>query len=179
MKGPSITQRPPQGQPLVAALGHGDPAYRLIASSADIGFITPHSADEVATLVETIAALRPDRTTPVRILPDLVVFLADTPAAAAAHRAQLDELLGREYISDAEVFVGTPAQLADLLQQWQTAGADGFRLRPASIPHDLQQITDALVPELQRRGVFRSSYEASTLRDLFGLSRPANRYTHS
>ena len=179
VKGPSITQRPPQGQPLVAALGHGDPAYRLIASSADIGFITPHSADEVATLVETIAALRPDRTTPVRILPDLVVFLADTPAAAAAHRAQLDELLGREYISDAEVFVGTPAQLADLLQQWQTAGADGFRLRPASIPHDLQQITDALVPELQRRGVFRSSYEASTLRDLFGLSRPANRYTHS
>lgn len=179
VKGPSITQRPPQGQPLVAALGHGDPAYQLIASSADIGFITPHSADEVATIIETVTTLRTDGATPLRILPDLVVFLADTPSAAAAHRAQLDELLGREYISDAEVFVGTPAQLADLLQQWQTAGADGFRLRPASIPHDLQQITGSLVPELQRRGVFRSGYQGSTLRDLFGLSRPANRYAHS
>lgn len=179
VKGPSITQRPPQGQPLVAALGHGDPAYQLIASSADVGFITPHGADEVATIIETVTTLRTDAAIPLRILPDLVVFLADTPSAAAAHRAQLDELLGREYISDAEVFVGTPAQLADLLQQWQTAGADGFRLRPASIPHDLQQITGSLVPELQRRGVFRSGYQGSTLRDLFGLSRPANRYAHS
>jgi len=179
VKGPSITQRPPQGQPLVAALGHGDPAYQLIAAGADIGFITPHGADEVATIIETVTTLRTDDATPLRILPDLVVFLADTPSAAAAHRAQLDELLGREYISDAEVFVGTPAQLADLLQQWQTAGADGFRLRPASIPHDLQQITGSLVPELQRRGVFRGGYQGSTLRDLFGLSRPANRYAHS
>lgn len=179
VKGPSITQRPPQGQPLVAALGHGDPAYRLIAAGADVGFITPHGADEVATIIETVTTLRTDAAIPLRILPDLVVFLADTPSAAAAHRAQLDELLGREYISDAEVFVGTPAQLADLLQQWQTAGADGFRLRPASIPHDLQQITGSLVPELQRRGVFRSGYQGSTLRDLFGLSRPANRYAHS
>lgn len=179
VKGPSITPRPPQGQPLVAALGHGDPAYRLIAAGADIGFITPHDTDEVAGIIETITSLRTDNTTPLRILPDLVVFLADTPTAAAAHRAQLDEALGREYISDAEVFVGTPAQLADLLQQWQAAGADGFRLRPASIPHDLHQITGALVPELQRRGVFRNGYEHSTLRGLFGLSRPANRYAHS
>lgn len=179
VKGPSITQRPPQGQPLVAALGHGDPAYRLIAAGADIGFITPHGADEVGTIIETITALRADGAAPLRVLPDLVVFLADTATAAAAHRAQLDDLLGREYISDAEVFVGTAAQLADLLQQWQAAGADGFRLRPASVPHDLHQITGALVPELQRRGVFRSGYEQSTLRGLFGLSRPANRYAHS
>jgi alkanesulfonate monooxygenase SsuD/methylene tetrahydromethanopterin reductase-like flavin-dependent oxidoreductase (luciferase family) len=179
VKGPSITPRPPQGQPVVAALGHGDPAYGLIASSADIGFITPHSADETRALVDTIAALRSDDSAPVRILPDLVVFLADTATAAAAHRAHLDDLLGREYISDAEVFVGTPVQLADLLQQWHAAGADGFRLRPAAVGHDLHQITDGLVPELQRRGVFRDSYEQHTLRGLFGLSRPANRYaTH-
>ena len=41
VKGPSITPRPPQGQPIVAALGHGAPAYELIARSADIGFVTP------------------------------------------------------------------------------------------------------------------------------------------
>lgn len=179
VKGPSITPRPPQGQPLVAALGHGEPAYRLIAAGADLGFITPHGADKVVAITETIAALRADGAMPVRILPDLTVFLADSATAAAAHRTQLDELLGREYISDAEVFVGTPAQLADLLQSWQAAGADGFRLRPAAIPHDLHQITGALVPELQRRGLFRTGYRQNTLRGLFGLPRPANRYAHS
>ena len=90
---------------------------------------------------------------------------------------RLDDALGREYRSDAEVFVGTPRGLADLLQQWHTAGAAGFRLRPATVPHDLLQITDGLVPELQRRGAFRTSYAGATLRDTLGLARPANRYS--
>jgi alkanesulfonate monooxygenase SsuD/methylene tetrahydromethanopterin reductase-like flavin-dependent oxidoreductase (luciferase family) len=177
VRGPSITPRPPQGQPIVAALGHVDPAYRLIAGSADIGFVTPHSTDEVTSLVDTITSLRPTHAPPVQVFADLVVFLADTADEATARRDRLDELAGSEYRSDAEIFVGTPAQLADLLQAWLAAGAAGFRLRPASLPHDLQQITDVLVPELQRRGLFRESYEASTLRGLLGLTRPANRYT--
>ncbi|CRZ15411.1 LLM class flavin-dependent oxidoreductase [Mycolicibacterium neworleansense] len=177
VKGPSITPRPPQGQPLVAALGHVDPAYQLIAGSTDVGFVTPHTADEVTALVDTIAALRPTNVPPVRVFADLVVFLEDTPDAARARRERLDDLAGTEYLSDAEIFAGTPAQLADLLQAWHSAGAAGFRLRPASLPHDLQQITDVLVPDLQRRGLFRETYEASTLRGLLGLTRPANRYS--
>lgn len=177
VKGPSITPRPPQGQPIVAALGHVEPAYRLIAGSADVGFVTPHSAEEVTALVDTVAAPRPADAPAVRVFADLVVFLDGTLDAARARRERLDELAGTQYRSDAEIFAGTPAQLADLLAAWHTAGASGFRLRPASIPHDLQQITDVLVPDLQRRGLFRQSYEASTLRGLLGLHRPANRYT--
>ncbi|MEN4396614.1 LLM class flavin-dependent oxidoreductase [Mycolicibacterium senegalense] len=177
VKGPSITPRPPQGQPIVAALGHVDPAYQLIAGSTDVGFVTPHSPDEVTALVDTIGALRPTDAAAVRVFADLVVFLDDTIGAARARKDRLDELAGTEYRSDAEVFVGTAGQLADLLQVWHTAGATGFRLRPASLPHDLQQITDVLVPDLQHRGLFRDSYEASTLRGLLGLARPANRYT--
>ncbi|MCV7200532.1 LLM class flavin-dependent oxidoreductase [Mycolicibacterium peregrinum] len=177
VKGPSITPRPPQGQPIVAALGHVDPAYRLIAGSTDVGFVTPHSVDEVTALVGAIAAPRPADAAAVRVFADLVVFLDDTTDAARARHERLDELAGSEYRSDAEIFVGTPGQLADLLEAWHTAGATGFRLRPAALPHDLQQITDVLVPELQRRGLFRQSYEASTLRGLLGLPRPANRYT--
>ncbi|ODR25237.1 LLM class flavin-dependent oxidoreductase [Mycolicibacterium porcinum] len=177
VKGPSITPRPPQGQPVVAALGHVAPAYQLIAGSTDVGFITPHSADEASELVSTLAALRPAQAPPVRVFADLVVFLDDTRDSARARRDRLDELAGAAFRSDAEIFVGTPGQLADLLQAWNTAGVAGFRLRPASLPHDLQQITDALVPELQRRGLFRESYEASTLRGLLGLTRPANRYS--
>jgi alkanesulfonate monooxygenase SsuD/methylene tetrahydromethanopterin reductase-like flavin-dependent oxidoreductase (luciferase family) len=85
-------------------------------------------------------------------------------------------LSGDEYSSDAQIFAGTTAQLADLLAEWQEAGLAGFRLRPATLPHDLRQITDGLVPELQRRKLFRTAYEAETLRGLLGLERPANRY---
>lgn len=56
------------------------------------------------------------------------------------------------------------------------AGLTGFRLRPAVAGHDLPRISRGLVPELQRRGRFRTAYEADTLRGLLGLARPANRY---
>ncbi|WP_458320002.1 LLM class flavin-dependent oxidoreductase [Mycolicibacterium brisbanense] len=176
VKGPSITPRPPQGQPIVAALAHVDPAYALIASSADIGFVTPHNAAEVTDLVAGIAALRAPDAAPVRVFADLVVFLDDDADAARSRRSRLDELAGAEYVSDAEIFTGTPTGLADLIEQWHAAGAAGFRLRPATVPHDLLQITRALVPELQRRGLFRDRYAAAALRGLLGLDRPANRY---
>ena len=107
---------------------------------------------------------------------DLVVFLDETEAAAAARRQRLDERAGTEYTSDALIYTGTAAGLADLLQDWQAAGLSGFRLRPAALPHDLTHLTERLVPELQRRGLFRARYEAGTLRGLLGLARPANRY---
>ncbi len=176
VKGPSITPRPPQGQPIVAALGHVEAAYRLIASGADVGFITPHGADETEATVAAIAAHRGTRDR-VRVFADLVVFLDATPDVARQRREQLDQVAGREYRSDAEIFTGTPAELADLVAQWHAAGADGFRLRPATLPHDLRQITDGLVPELQSRGLFRTAYTGATLRETLGLTRPANRYS--
>jgi alkanesulfonate monooxygenase SsuD/methylene tetrahydromethanopterin reductase-like flavin-dependent oxidoreductase (luciferase family) len=179
VKGPSITPRPPQGQPIVAALGHGPAGYQFIGGSADIGFVTPHDAPQAASIVKQIAAghLAAHRTdADIRVFGDLVVFLADTAGAAAARRDRLDELAGFEYASDAKSFVGTAGELADLLQDWHANGLTGFRLRPATAPHDLIQITDVLVPELQRRGLFRTAYEAGTLRGLLALERPSNRY---
>jgi alkanesulfonate monooxygenase SsuD/methylene tetrahydromethanopterin reductase-like flavin-dependent oxidoreductase (luciferase family) len=176
VKGPSITPRPPQGQPIVAALGHAAPAFGLIASSADVGFITPRDTAEIARVVDDLAARRTGLP-PVRVFADLVVFLDEDAGVAASRRARLDQSLGHEYLSDAEVFVGTPKQLADVLEQWHEAGVDGFRLRPATLPGDLRQITDGLVPELQSRGLFRTAYTAATLRETLGLTRPANRYS--
>jgi alkanesulfonate monooxygenase SsuD/methylene tetrahydromethanopterin reductase-like flavin-dependent oxidoreductase (luciferase family) len=179
VRGPSITPRPPQGQPLVAALAHQPVPYRLVARSADLGFVTPHDAAGAAGIVAAIRALeaaeRP-ASGGAQVLADLVVFLDSAPGAAAARRDRLDERAGRPYRSDAEIFAGTPAQLADLMADWQGAGLAGFRLRPAALPHDLTQITRGLVPELQRRGAFRRGYEAGTLRGLLGLTRPASRY---
>jgi alkanesulfonate monooxygenase SsuD/methylene tetrahydromethanopterin reductase-like flavin-dependent oxidoreductase (luciferase family) len=58
VKGPSITPRPPQGQPIVAALDHGADDYRLIARTSDIGFVTPHEVTDVATIVHKVATAR-------------------------------------------------------------------------------------------------------------------------
>jgi len=179
VKGPSITPRPPQGQPIVAALGHGGASYELIAGSADVGFVTPHDVTQAADIVGEIGALqwaagRSQDT--VHIFGDVVVFLDQTQPAAQSRRRRLDDLAGVEYHSDAPIFAGTPAQLADVLQEWHAAGLSGFRLRPAALPHDLAQITEGLVPELRRRGLFRTAYEADTLRGLLGLAHPANRY---
>jgi alkanesulfonate monooxygenase SsuD/methylene tetrahydromethanopterin reductase-like flavin-dependent oxidoreductase (luciferase family) len=180
VKGPSITPRPPQGQPVVGALGHASVPYRLIARSADVGFVTPRDAGHAAAIV---AEIRDAQQTAgragdaVHVLGDLVVFLDEPGGETATERkARLDELAGYPYASDATIFTGTAASLADLLQDWQASGLSGFRLRPAAIPQDLHAITSRLVPELQRRGAFRNSYEAGTLRGLLGLSRPSNRY---
>jgi alkanesulfonate monooxygenase SsuD/methylene tetrahydromethanopterin reductase-like flavin-dependent oxidoreductase (luciferase family) len=182
VKGPSITPRPPQGQPVVAALGHAAMPYRLIGQAADVGFVTPHNPAEARAIVAEIQAAsaqagRGPET--ISVLADLVVFLASDARAAAERKARLDELAGQELTSDAAVFTGTPAQLATLLAEWQQAGLSGFRLRPGGIPADLQAITRDLVPELQRRGVFRTSYDAGTLRGRLGLGRPASRYAAS
>jgi alkanesulfonate monooxygenase SsuD/methylene tetrahydromethanopterin reductase-like flavin-dependent oxidoreductase (luciferase family) len=179
VRGPSITPRPPQGQPVVAALAHRDVAYRLLATSADVGFITPHdaaSAAQVAAEVRADEAAAGRADVPTLLLADLLVFLDDQPGRAAQRRTRLDDLAGTAITSDALIFTGTPSELADLMLDWQSAGLAGFRLRPATIPHDLRQITRGVVPELQRRGAFRNDYESSSLRGLLGLSRPANRY---
>ncbi|MFH9822014.1 LLM class flavin-dependent oxidoreductase [Streptomyces bobili] len=179
VKGPSITPRPPQGQPLVTALAHDTVPYRLVARAADVGYTTPHDAGQARAIVTEIraeqeAAGRAEER--LHVFADLVVLLDDDPAEAAARRDRLDTLAGEEYRSDARIFAGTPVQLADLLQELAQAGLTGFRLRPAVVGHDLPAITRGLVPELQRRGAFRRAYEADTLRALLGLPRPANRY---
>ncbi|MFI8067799.1 LLM class flavin-dependent oxidoreductase [Streptomyces sp. NPDC086033] len=179
VKGPSITPRPPQGQPLVTALGHQTVPYRLIARQADVGYVTPHDTGQARAIV---AEIRAEQETAGRgdellhVFGDLAVFLDDDPAAAAARRDRLDRLAGEPYRSDARIFTGSPSQLADLLGEFQEAGLTGFRLRPAVLGHDLPAITRGLVPELQRRGTFRTGYEADSLRGLLGLARPANRY---
>jgi alkanesulfonate monooxygenase SsuD/methylene tetrahydromethanopterin reductase-like flavin-dependent oxidoreductase (luciferase family) len=179
VRGPSITPRPPQGQPLVAALGHRDVAYRLIGRSADLGFVTPRDAADAAAILAEVraeqeAAGRAGE--PLHVLGDVVVFLDESASAAAERKERLDGLLGHQFTSDARVFVGTPAQLADLALEWQAAGLAGLRVRPGVLAHDLEQITRGLVPELQRRGAFRTAYESDTLRGHFDLPRPANRY---
>jgi alkanesulfonate monooxygenase SsuD/methylene tetrahydromethanopterin reductase-like flavin-dependent oxidoreductase (luciferase family) len=73
--------------------------------------------------------------------------------------------------------VGTPESIADQLQQWfEEEAADGFNIMSPWLPGGLVEFADRVVPELQRRGLFRTEYEGATLRENLGLRRPANRY---
>ncbi|KAK4667934.1 uncharacterized protein QC764_703400 [Podospora pseudoanserina] len=74
-------------------------------------------------------------------------------------------------------FVGTPQSIADEMEEWLSQGAaDGFTVTFPFVPQGIDDVTQRLVPELQRRGLFRTEYEGSTLREHLGLSRPNNRF---
>ena len=74
-------------------------------------------------------------------------------------------------------FVGTPASIANEMQEWlETRASDGFNIMFPNVPAGLEEFCDQVVPELQRRGLFRTEYEGTTLRDHLGLPRPANRF---
>ncbi|KKD06599.1 LLM class flavin-dependent oxidoreductase [Streptomyces sp. WM6386] len=76
-------------------------------------------------------------------------------------------------------FAGTPEQVADAIEQWFTlGGADGFNIMPAVLPSGLDLFVDHVVPILRARGLLREEYgPRRTLRERYGLPRPANQYT--
>lgn len=115
------------------------------------------------------AALRPDRFTLV-----------------AAELARREGLTLRELIARLgagrghRVFAGAPEQIADQLEEWFTRGAaDGFNIMAPVLPSGLTDFVDHVVPVLQRRGLFRTEYGGRTLRENYGLPRPANRYART
>ncbi|NUP25620.1 MAG: LLM class flavin-dependent oxidoreductase [Nocardia sp.] len=180
VRGPSITPRPPQGQPVVTALAHAPLVYEFAARSADLVFVTPTRATGPATILGQVAAAtaKVGRTGErLRVYADLEIFLDTTAATGAQRLARLNDAAGVEYTSDADVFVGSADELADLLIDWSAQGIDGFRLRPGVAVDDLTAVTDSLVPALQRRGVFRTGYRDGSLRALLGLPTTVpNRY---
>jgi FMN-dependent oxidoreductase (nitrilotriacetate monooxygenase family) len=74
-------------------------------------------------------------------------------------------------------FVGTPQTIADQMQEWlESEACDGFNIMFPYVPGGLDDFVDLVVPELQRRGLFRRDYEGKTLRENLDLPRPANRF---
>lgn len=154
VKGPSITPRPPQGQPVVGALAHGPRVYEFASAAADLVFVTPSDG---ASLRRILTRVGPGA----KVFADLVVAFGGDD----------------DFHSDAEIFTGSPDELVDLLRHWQDIGVDGVRLRPAVHATDLRAIVDDVVPRLQRAGRFRTAYtDGETLRERLGLPVAVNRY---
>ena len=76
--------------------------------------------------------------------------------------------------------VGTPVQIVDQLEErFVKGGADGYNVMPPVLPAGLDDFVELVIPELRRRGLFRSDYEGRTLRDNLGLRRPVNRHARA
>jgi FMN-dependent oxidoreductase (nitrilotriacetate monooxygenase family) len=117
-------------------------------------------------------------------------LLPEIPPTNASHsgRERVIELAHREKLSVRQLaqrlggyaglaFVGTPATIADEMDEWLTAeGSDGFNVMFPYLPGGLDDFVDKVVPELQRRGIYRHEYEGTTLRQSLGLARPKNRF---
>jgi FMN-dependent oxidoreductase (nitrilotriacetate monooxygenase family) len=87
------------------------------------------------------------------------------------------QLAGRYGGYSGLAFVGTPQTIADDMAVWlEQEAADGFTVVLPFVPQGLDDVTQRLVPELQRRGLFRTEYEGSTLREHLGLPRPKNQF---
>jgi FMN-dependent oxidoreductase (nitrilotriacetate monooxygenase family) len=127
---------------------------------------------------------------------DLSVYPLDGPVPDDAlgtqeHRsmsAQLVERVRRERPTIRELYlrsgltgsarIGTPSDIADLMQEWFEARAcDGFNITPATLPGGGEDFVEMVIPELQRRNLFRVEYEGSTLRENLGLRPVTNRYS--
>jgi alkanesulfonate monooxygenase SsuD/methylene tetrahydromethanopterin reductase-like flavin-dependent oxidoreductase (luciferase family) len=158
VKGPSITPRPPQGQPVVAALAHALPIYEFASRSTDLVFITPQDDDSLQAILGEIAQVGGAE---LKVYADVFVSFDGTTDPR----------------SDALVFDGAPTELVDLLLRWQRYGIEGARLRPAVNATDLPVIVDEVVPLLQKAGRFRTAYaDGETLRQRLGLPIAENRY---
>jgi N-acetyl-S-(2-succino)cysteine monooxygenase len=110
------------------------------------------------------------------------------PGELRSISAQLVERVKRQNPSIRELYgevagrggfcvIGTAADIADVIQDWFAHDAcDGFNITPTHLPGGCQDFIEMVTPELQRRGLFRTEYEGTTLRENLGLKRPVNRY---
>ncbi|MEU4446139.1 LLM class flavin-dependent oxidoreductase [Actinosynnema sp. NPDC050801] len=100
---------------------------------------------------------------------------------AQRERLTLRRLLGRLGGGRGhQVVAGTPEQIADHIELWFTTGAaDGFNVMAPLLPSGLEDFVDHVVPLLRARGLFRTEYTGRTLREHYGLPRPAGRYAEA
>ena len=116
--------------------------------------------------------------------------LPETPESNASKsgRERVLDMVRRENLSVRQLaqrlggyaglaMVGTPKAIADTMEEWlATNASDGFNVMFSHVPGGLDEFVDKVVPELQRRGIFRREYVGPTLRENLGLPRPRNRF---
>ncbi|WP_181365604.1 LLM class flavin-dependent oxidoreductase [Brevibacterium sp. XM4083] len=136
----------------MALAHHALEPYRFAAIAADSVLVTPDgdtSLAKILSVLQDIEELSPMASTS-RIYCDLIVILGDSQEHARSRKEELDGCLGSEWSSDTHIFVGTPPELIDLIQEWtQHERFSGVRLRPAVIPEDVNRIIEEVMPRIR------------------------------
>ncbi len=177
IRGPQITYRPPQGHVVVIQQVADDAGEAHAPPTADVLILrdTTLEAARDACVRHRSQAASVHHT--VRVLQAVMPVIGVTDAAAQARADALDARAADGDRVRGLRLVGTPARIADELERWFRGGAaDGFHLLPAELPADVDACAGLLVPELQRRGVFRTEYAGRTLREHLQLPRPVSQF---
>jgi len=164
-------------------------AFTIVADSVDEAKAIRAKLDSLVHYDSAIASLS------IALGHDASTFDPDGPLpevpptnASQSGRERVIELARRENLTVRQLaqrlggygglaFVGTARTIADEMQEWlESEGSDGFNVMFPWLPGGLDAFVDRVVPELQRRGIFRQEYEGRTLRENLGLPRPVNRF---
>jgi alkanesulfonate monooxygenase SsuD/methylene tetrahydromethanopterin reductase-like flavin-dependent oxidoreductase (luciferase family) len=181
VRGPLNVPRPVQGQPVIMQTDVSPGSPRVAAAA---------SAEVILSACDTIAQARalraewrglaaeygrqPDS---IRLIARVTPILDETEAGARRRAVGLDALSDDHAARQGLRFIGTPDGFADLLTSWKDAGAcDGFEIRPAVLPTDLDLFVGSVVPILRARGQVRSRYAHATLREHLHLHRAQSRF---
>jgi FMN-dependent oxidoreductase (nitrilotriacetate monooxygenase family) len=165
-------------------------AFVVVGDTADEAKEKKRRLDSLVHLESGIASLSVQLGTDARAF-DLDGPLPEIPQSNATQsgRQKLVDMAARDRMTVRQLaqyvggafgsleIVGTPAAIADVMEEWLAAeGCDGFNVMFPYLPAGLDEFVDRVIPELQRRGLFRKEYEGATLRENLGLPRPANRF---
>lgn len=163
----------------------GDTEQEALALDAELNrLIRPEYARrQLAALLRTDPGnLRLDRELPADIPSEDEIEGAKSRYSLVVGLARREQLTVRQLIDRLgggrghRTFAGTAEQVAGTIEHWYEAGAaDGFNIMPAVLPSGLELFVDRVVPVLRERGLFRTEYTGRTLREHYGLPRPANR----
>lgn len=176
VRGPSTAPLPPRGHPVRVADATDGPARAVAARYADVALVRVAAPAQAAGVRDELreraraSGRNPDA---LRVLVSLLVDLGDGEhAAEPGHGGGGPRPTGR-----GPLYRGGPVDLAELVAAWHADGVtDGFHLVPVEPRRDLERLVNGTVALLQHRGLFRTFYPGSTLREHLGLPRPAHRY---
>jgi FMN-dependent oxidoreductase (nitrilotriacetate monooxygenase family) len=168
---------------IVPILGATEADARTLEADLDRLIRPEYALPQLAELLKVpVETLHLDRQLPADLPPEDEIEGAKSRRTLVVNLALREQLTVRELIGRLGggrghfTVAGTPEQVADVITHWYRSGAaDGFNIMPPVLPSGLTAFVDHVVPILQRRGLFRTEYEGTTLRDNYRLPRPANR----
>lgn len=170
---------------IVPVLGSTEAEARAAERLLEDHIVYDHGVARLESLLQLPAGtLELDGPLPADLPPESAVEGAKSRYTLVVELARRERLTVRELIGRLGggrghlTFAGTPEQVAGQIETWFTEGAaDGFNIMPAVLPSGLEAFVDHVVPILRRRGLFREEYcPRRTLRERYGLPRPANQY---